>query len=984
MAATGGILWVGTESGRLIRLDTVNGVTEEVRGRIGSGRLDNAIWRIFADPHSHAALVILRNADGYLASGSGSVRPRWLAKLRGLRCVSATWIRLSRSGNERSVVLLGTAFGALFSLMLDRKHEKDDTISSLWNVPSGERIDGIRVEQVADKFVAVVATASALYLFSDASSLSDLFVEERTTVVGRPGPAMASSSISTAASGENSPPAELHFMTGSSGVASRRFVWAETSGVTHGQLAVRRRRREPDGTHMPRTSSSTVITDVVDRETLSWDRLKETSGSEVPLTCNLSAFHVLVLYPTCIYAFNHISGHLTQKIPLCASDNQSNTPGHSDRMVSSTRMTRVTHISKDMSFDDPAEQKCFLPVPAAGLTRDVLTDSLWVYTSNGDIARLNVTNEEQTEAWKAAKAMGRFDLAMALAPLISSGLPEDTSIFQTREAVLEAQADHAASQGDWDVAAQLYAKTKRPIESVVLSIVDACWTPPKTAVTPSVPDGRAKLRDLGIGARLKTIKHVITYLVRKLDRIDSSKPMQLTILATLLVQLYSSQLACETDEAEREALRKDFGNFLADRYRNLDLHTALGVLSKNGCYEEAWNLAVLSGDVLAACDLSSRRGQVDQSLSLLKSSNVLSDNDMLSRLVISLSNMLTPQAPKRVASAVSGSLKKSGHYSDHMTVVQGLARVAREAKNVDKSREAYQAASTYLFDLLQNWKTTNDELGERKGNIDNDWFNLMMSLFVLHAEFGVEADAQRSYDHLIAPLVSNNMSQNVTDILGGILRCAIVADYRTLCVHVYQALGLHETAINIAVGIDLGLAEERVTKLGPDDVTDNVRRQLWRSVAHASDDAVRVVERSNGLLQIEDVLNDMKPFESASERVKSAVANSLEEHKRLANVAKSEAVSALEVTSNLREDVEEARSWQREQQAQRARHQRRYLSCGHDVQASERAGGNSEECGLCGDSAIDMLDAPFDTGLALPVRASEIHNPDNQVKTNLK
>lgn len=56
---------------------------------------------------------------------------------------------------------------------------------------------------------------------------------------------------------------------------------------------------------------------------------------------------------------------------------------------------------------------------------------------------------------------------------------------------------------------------------------------------------------------------------------------------------------------------------------------------------------------------------------------------------------------------------------------------------------------------------------------------------------------------------------------------------------------------------------------------------------------MEVVERSKGVLHTEHVLNDMEPFESATERVKSAVENSLQEHRKLTNKAKNEAASAL-------------------------------------------------------------------------------------------
>lgn len=962
----------------------MNSTTEEVRGRLGVGKLDNAVANIYADPYTQGALIILRNADGYLVHGKGLVRPRWLVKLRGLHCVSATWLRVSQSSGDRSVALLGTAFGALYSLSLDRKYEKDDALTLLWNAPNSDKIDGIRIELVAGKYVATVATTAALYLFSDAPNLGDLFVEERLNVVSRVEgtlPAASTTGPSTPpASFDNEDlplPSELHFMTGSTGVASRRFVWAGPSGVTHAQLSVRRRRvAEPSETeddHVLRTdksSRSAVTTTVIDRETILWKTLKETSASAVPLACNLSTFHVLILYPDSVYAFNHISGQLTERIAVWNPGAQLNASSSSASvsLEGSRRFLDNAGLSGG-NRDEKSGTGHLLSSPASGLIRNVSVDALWIYSADGEFARLTVTPEEQTEAWKAAQAVGRFDLAMALAPLVSRTMPDKTALFQTRETVLEAQADHAASQGDWDVAGPLYAKTNRPLESVVLQIVESFST--RKSGTTILSKAGGNLRALGVGTRLRTLKHLITYLVHKLHRIDSAKPMQRAIVATMLVQLYSSQLAFETDQVRREEVRKDFRNFLADRHQDLETETALGMLTRNGCHEEAWNLALLSGDIFSACEMSSRRGQFEKSLSLLNNSRVTKDADIMSQLIGRLTNNTAPQAPKDFLAAIGRSLRKDSHYMDHLSVIQGLARVARNTKDEEKAREAYQATVSYLTDLLRDWWGEPDlEDGNDKIRSDvakqRDWYNLVSFLFALHAEFGEEAEAQRSYESLIVPYVSRDMPHAVTDTLSAILRCASIAGFRKLCVHLYQALGFLDMAVSLAIEIDNNLAESLVSQLVSSEIPVSKLRHLWCMVARDSSDPVGTVERSKGVLHIEDVLNDMEPFEAPTERVKNAVANSLEEHKRLANSAKSEAVSALEVTSYLRKDLETAQDWRQRAQSGKAKHSSVTFSCGHRVRGRELPGSGMRECELCGEKAIESLDVPFESGLSLP------------------
>lgn len=972
-----------------------------MRGRLSAGKLDNPVWRIHADPHTQAALVVLRNADGYYARGTGPVRPRWLSKLRGLQSHTATWVRvpsiLGSRTPETTVALIGTAFGTLFSLKLDSKYERDDTLNRLWTAPNKEKIDGIRIEYIPGKFIGTVATTSTLYLFSDAPSLESLFDENNVTIVNRaPDLSTKYTEQRVSFADEDLPlPSELQFMTGTSGAASRRFVWAASSGVTHALLHIRRRRndrRSDSESDISRVQEnrSTVETSVVEKETISWTKLKETSGSAVPLACNLSPFHVLVLYPGSVFAFNQISCQLTQRITIWSPNGNRSSVDKSqaDWPLGVSRQRRgisptASEISSNSSvrslrdsnrvwknWDDGGRKKQYLSSPASGFARDVLMDAIWIYTEDGEFARLIVdTHEEQVEAWKAAKAMGRFQTAVALAQLISSGLPDDNTMTQTIEEVQAAQANEAAAKGNWDVAARLYAKTNRPIESVILDIVEAGMKQDGASSNFSSDD----LRSLGIGTKNETIKYVITYLVRKLDKMESSRPMQKTIIATMLVQLYSSLLCSEIDRELRKELRKDFGHFLADKHGLLETGTALGILRRNGCFKEAWDLAILSGDILTASELLSRRGKVDEALSLLKEDAVVNNSDMLSQLVNSLSNTLVTQAPQKATTAMSRALKKDSQKVDHMVVVQGLARVARELRNEEKSREAYQAVLGYLFDLLQEWKPSSD-IVEALDEIDEDdtprdWHNLITFLFQLHTEFGRESEAQRSYDHLVAPHTGPNMSDEVKDAVGLILRSCIGAGFFRLCVYLYQALGLHKTGISLAVKIDIKLAETMVSQVCEKPLSDNLKRELWCMVAARSDDAVGVVERSRGVLHIEDVLINMAQFESATERVKAAVANSLEEHKQVASAAKSDTTSALQVTKSLREDLERAQAWQKERKT--VRHHRRYqaFSCGHRMKAMSQSSGT--ECMLCGEQAILSVDAAFDSGITLPKSITE-------------
>lgn len=958
---------------------------EEVRGRLGAGKLDNAVWRIYADPYTRGALVVLRNADGYRVHAAGPVRPRWLAKLRGTSVVAAAWVRVpggGEKGTDAVVALLGTAFGSVFSLMCDDKYEKNDVVTTLWSAPNGERIDGLRVEYVAGKFVGTVATTSELYMFSDAVSLEELFASSPTstsTTSAALVSGVATRKDDNASSFEAPFPSELQFMTGSSGVASRRFVWAAKGGITHAQVSVRRRKGPASG-----AGSSAVVASVVEKASISWATLKAASGSSVPLACNLSAYHVLVLYPASVYAFNQISGDLTQCINVWSpsglspvgsdaspparsplSERRYSTPftvgaGTGNAAGSGQRLTK-RRLSVGWEEEPGAKQG--LSSPAAGFARDVLADTLWIFTEDGQMAQLTASELEQKEAWNAAKAVGRFDLAMALAPLVSGNAEDDSYVGQTREAVLMAQADHAAAKGDWEAASRLYAKTNKPILTVILDIVQACSSTANElngvesdAVLVAEVGGAPAL--VSAKNRILMTRHILEYLVRKLDQMDDAKPTQRTIVATMLVQLYASRISGEVDVDKQAETRKDFGHFLADRHQDLDNATALAILSRHGCFEEAKKLALLAGETLHASDMSTRRGHVQETIELLQDPLIQADEDVFGDLVATLARSLASEAPREIANVLFVSTKcAAGQHLDHIRLVSGFARSARSASNQEHSHEAYASAVEYIHNVLG---TPLDSGRERKGEDEvkrlemaqsKDWHDLVVFLFELHAEFGREQDAERSYEVIVAPEVAKGVNEDLANTIGCMLRSGFHSNCRKLCVSLYQALGLHDAAITLALDLDVDLAEARLSALPAGAVPLKMRRALWCQIAGKSVDPVGVVERSGGILHIEDVLTEMPQFESATERVKTAVASSLVEHKRVAQSAGAATTATLVVTDSLRNDLVRARAWRGG----------RYLSCGHRIPRTAGA-----ECSLCGSHAISSLDAPFDSGPSVP------------------
>ncbi len=820
VAASHGTVWAGSERGRLFRYEGSTGAVEEARSGLGSG---SSVTRIYADARTRSALVFVTGADAFLVNASGPVRPRPVAKLKGMRCTAAAWAPVTAG---KSCILLGTALGSLFCLRFDENNVRDDSVERLWAAPGGEAVDGVRVERVAGKLVAILATRSKMYAFFDQDNLDALFASETVSAVQR---------TANGAQGGDSDiplPFELCFMSGDSALASRRFVWAGGAGVTHALLSVRRRRDSK--------KAASILANVIDKSTLTWGALKDAAGSGAPLAVNLTAWHVLVLYPGSIFAFNYISGALIQRLDVWS-------PG--------------SEVREGLDEGDGSVPTELLAAPAAGMARDVARDVLWVFSEDGQLAKIAAGDEQYTDAWRAAKDLGRFDIAMTLAPMVAPG-----AVVETRQAVLRAQAEDAANVGNWEAAASLFAKTEKPIEEVCLAIYDAAI------------HGEGQETDK-TEKRANFVNLMTEYLVRKLDQVGMERHTQRTLIATVAVQLYAGRISGTKDEKKRGEIQTDFRNFLVDHHADLDIPTALMVLANHGCLDDAKALTNLAARPQLALKGAVQREDVEDALAILDQARENKDHDTVSAAVTALSHALIHISPGHIEEAL-------GNDAEELRLLSALARTARMATEPEKRKEAYDAAVKRARSAL----VTAEPGGEH-------WTELAKFLAGIQAEFGDEEGALETAQILRAAPEASAASSA--------LRAALSARQSRTAVSLYSSAGLLDDAVRVAADIDPALAEETLAKNGGD-------RALWKSVAKVGG-GVAVAERSGGKLNVHDVLDGMPQFDVAEEHIKAAVVRELREHRRVADEAEKEAKQAIELSARLRADVDRVRMWRSNQ-----------------------------------------------------------------------
>lgn len=153
----------------------------------------------------------------------------------------------------------------------------------------------------------------------------------------------------------------------------------------------------------------------------------------------------------------------------------------------------------------------------------------------------------------------------------------------------------------------------------------------------------------------------------------------------------------------------------------------------------------------------------------------------------------------------------------------------------------------------------------------------------------------------------NGISQYfVSSDLGFILGVLVKAHAFDLCVLVYSALDLHEKAIDLAFTIDISLAEDHLAQLTQTwNLEPRVLRLLWQRVAkHNSSDLIGVVERSQGALQVEDVLPLMADFTHLDGTVKRVIVESLHGHRNATKQASEVITRLVEHDEIIRKDLD--------------------------------------------------------------------------------
>jgi len=195
------------------------------------------------------------------------------------------------------------------------------------------------------------------------------------------------------------------------------------------------------------------------------------------------------------------------------------------------------------------------------------------------VLRVRVAREER-HVWRLHLEAGNFAAALSYCS------PTDMA---QRDSVLTAQADHVFKEGQYELAATQFAKTKQPVEDVAIKFAVASQ-----------------------GGALKT------FLLHKLDSVEESDTAQLTMLCIWLTDIYLHILSSSANDVDAQELTTlEFREFLTDKHRCLHRATTYSLIAAHGRIRESLHFALVCSDWERALSLHIQLHQPEAALALL-------------------------------------------------------------------------------------------------------------------------------------------------------------------------------------------------------------------------------------------------------------------------------------------------------------------------------------------------------------------------------
>lgn len=364
-----------------------------------------------------------------------------------------------------------------------------------------------------------------------------------------------------------------------------------------------------------------------------------------------------------------------------------------------------------------------------------------------------------------------------------------------------------------------------------------------------------------------------TYLLQKLDNLLSTDATQRTVICTWLVEIYLNKLNQLKDERKQDAhdlLQDEFKQFLEDNSESFYRPTTYNLISSHGRVEELLHFATLCGDYELVISHYIQRMEYTRALEMLsRQSN--------EELYYKFSPVLMQHIPEPTVSAwICMPSLLAGR------LIPALLRY--EPRNNPPGNNTHQGIR-----YLQHCVT-------RMQNKDPAVHNFLLSLFVkaedesMLLEFLDFPDA--AYDREYA------------------LRLCTKEDKTRACVLIYSSMGLYEEAVELALKVDLQLAQDNADKSQEDA---ELRKKLWLRIARHVVEKEKNIKQAMAflsrveLLKIEDILPFFPEF-TLIDDFKEEICGALEEYNVRIKELKNEMDDATHSADVIRRDIKRLRN----------------------------------------------------------------------------
>ncbi|XP_030762434.1 vacuolar protein sorting-associated protein 18 homolog isoform X2 [Sitophilus oryzae] len=417
--------------------------------------------------------------------------------------------------------------------------------------------------------------------------------------------------------------------------------------------------------------------------------------------------------------------------------------------------------------------------------------------------------------------------------------------------VLIKEADMLFDQKQYHLSAERYAETQSSFEEICLKFMQV-----------DQPDS------------LKI------FLRNKLSTLKPQDKTQITMIVLWVVELYLTKLEEKRlqgleKSATYDDIQKEFETFLAlrevaDCIRN-NKHTIYELMQSHGDKSNLIKLTIVNKDFEQLVRQHIFKNNFHDALEVLKSQNNL-------ELYYQFAPILMQEIPKHMVKT----LIEQGKKLVPLRLLPALVSCNGELHALEAIR--------YLEFCITKLK-----------NIDKAIHNFLVSLYAKH-------DPRKLMDYLKSQ--GQELGLINYDVYFA-LRLCTECNLTEACVELSGLLGLWESAVDLALKVNLDLAK-KMANMSPDNDTE-LRKKLWLKIAQhvvkEKDDiqeAMKFLQQCD-LIKIEDILPFFSDFVTI-DHFKDAICNSLNEYNQYIEILKEEMAEATKSAEEVREEIHSFRN----------------------------------------------------------------------------